>query len=156
VRIRTLPRAADILADPNKYDPRNKETADHSLPYVIAAALVDREVKPKHFAEGKILDPLIRSQLRKVEIISDSDIEKDFPEKQRTVVEILTGDGLRLVRHLDYPKGDWRNPLSDAELEQKFQTLAAETLAKPECNRVIDTVWKLDRLDTVASLTALI
>jgi 2-methylcitrate dehydratase len=156
VCIRTLPRAADILADPSKYDPHNKETADHSLPYVIAVALVDREVKPRHFTEERILDPLVRSQLQKVVVLGDDDIEKDFPQKQRTVVEILTADGRRLVRHLDYPKGDWRNPLSDAELEQKFQTLAGETLAKPKCNQVIETVWRLDSLDTVGLLTALI
>jgi 2-methylcitrate dehydratase len=49
VHIRSLARAADILADPSKYDPRSKETADHSLPYVIAAAIVHRQVTPRQF-----------------------------------------------------------------------------------------------------------
>ena len=38
VHIRTTARGADILSDPSKYDPQTKETADHSLPYVVAAA----------------------------------------------------------------------------------------------------------------------
>ncbi len=43
VRIETIARAADILSDPAKYDPRTKEAADHSLPYCIAAAIARRQ-----------------------------------------------------------------------------------------------------------------
>ncbi len=57
VHIRSLARAADILSDPSKYDPRTKETADHSLPYVIAAAIADRQVTPAQFTDAKIMDP---------------------------------------------------------------------------------------------------
>src|SRR5581483_3568074 len=53
IQIRSLARAADILSDPSKYDPHTKETADHSLPYVIAAALVDRQVTPVQFTMEK-------------------------------------------------------------------------------------------------------
>src|SRR5438045_1130499 len=54
IRIQSLARAADILSDPSKYDPHTKETADHSLPYLIAAALVDRQVTPLQFTPEKI------------------------------------------------------------------------------------------------------
>src|SRR5215467_9947916 len=66
IQIRSLASAADILSDPSKYDPRSKETADHSLPYVIAAAIVDRQVTPVQFTMEKILDANIRAQLHKV------------------------------------------------------------------------------------------
>ncbi|OFV80121.1 MAG: 2-methylcitrate dehydratase, partial [Acidobacteria bacterium RBG_13_68_16] len=106
VHIRSLARAADILADPSKYDPRSKETADHSLPYVIAAAIVDRQVTPQQFTEAKINDPAIRAQLRKVEVVADAEIEKVFPVLQRVVVTIHTAGGQQFTRQLDYPKGD--------------------------------------------------
>src|SRR5574337_1509273 len=61
VQVRSLARAADILSDPSKYDPHTKETADHSLPYVIAAAIVDRQVTPLQFTKAKIMDPVIRA-----------------------------------------------------------------------------------------------
>src|SRR5271166_6503781 len=79
IQIRSLARAADILSDPSKYDPHTKETADHSLPYVIAAALVDRQVTPAQFEMKKIMDPTIRAQLKKVEVVADPQIEKVFP-----------------------------------------------------------------------------
>ncbi len=93
IQIRSLARAADILADPSKYDPRTKETADHSLPYVIAAALVDRQVTPVQFTMEKIMDPKIREQLKKVEVVADPEIEKVFPALQRVIVHINTRDG---------------------------------------------------------------
>src|SRR5690349_9118917 len=88
VHIRSLARAADILADPSKYDPHTKETADHSLPYVIAAAIADRQVTPLQFTDAKINDPTIRAQLKKVEVVADPEIEKVFPALQRVIVNL--------------------------------------------------------------------
>jgi 2-methylcitrate dehydratase len=148
IRVWSLARAADILADPSKYDPRSKETADHSLPYVIAAALVDRQVTPLQFTPEKIMDPTIRAQLRKIEVVADPEIEKVFPALQRVKVSIHTTDGREFTRQLDYPKGDARNPLTDREVEEKFEALAEPVLSKAA--RVIDAVWSLEKLDSVS------
>src|SRR5579864_2268791 len=115
IHVRSLARAADILADPSKYDPHSKETADHSLPYVIAAALVDRQVTPLQFTPEKIMSPEIRAQLRKVEVVADPQIEKVFPALQRVIVNIQATDGRSFKKQVDYPKGDPRNRLTDAE-----------------------------------------
>lgn len=152
VHIRSLARAADILADPSKYDPRSKETADHSLPYVIAAAIVDRQVTPQQFTDAKIDDPAIRAQLRKVEVVADPEIEKVFPALQRVIVTIFTSDGRQLTRQLDYPKGDPRNPLSDREIEEKFDALAKPVLSAAARAKVKDAVWNLEKLATVTDL----
>jgi 2-methylcitrate dehydratase len=152
VHIRSLARAADILADPSKYDPRSKETADHSLPYVIAAAIVDRQVTPQQFTQAKINDPKIRAQLRKVEVVADPEIEKVFPALQRVIVTIFTSDGREFSRQLDYPKGDPRNPLSDREIEEKFDALAGPVLTAAGRAKVKDAVWNLEKLSTVTDL----
>ena len=152
IHIRSLARAADILADPSKYDPRTKETADHSLPYVIAAALVDRQVTPLQFVPEKIMDPTIRAQLKKIEVVADPEIEKVFPALQRAIVTISTRDGHDFTCQLDYPKGDPHNPLSDHEVEEKFEALAEPVLSKAARRRVIDTVWGLEKLGSVSEL----
>ncbi len=156
VHIRSLARAADILADASKYDPRSKETADHSLPYVIAAALVDRQVTPQQFTPQKISDPRIRAQLKKVEVVADAEIEKLFPALQRVIVTIHTADGRALQRQLDYPKGDPRNPLSDREVEEKFEALAGPLLSQAARRKAMDAVWKLDKLESVGALMLLL
>ena len=152
VRIRSLARAADILADPSKYDPRSKETADHSLPYVIAAAIAERQVTPAQFTEEKINDPTIRAQLRKVEVVADPEIEKLFPTLQRVHVTISTTDGRQFEKQVDYPKGDPRNPLSDQEVEEKFDALAGPVLPGAARAKVKEMVWNLGRLDSIAEL----
>jgi 2-methylcitrate dehydratase len=156
VHIRALQRAADILADPSKYDPRTKETADHSLPYVIAAAIVDRNVTPAQFTAAKIADPVIREQLPKVKVVADPAVEKLFPALQRVIVKITTCDGRSFEKQLDYPKGDPRNPLTDEEIEEKFDALAEGVISKEQQRRVKDVVWHLEKLASVSKLMALL
>jgi len=155
IQIRSLARAADILSDPSKYDPRSKETADHSLPYVIAAALVDRQVTPTQFTMQKIMDPKIREQLQKIEVVADPEIERVFPALQRVIVHIHTRDGRSFSKQLDYPKGDPRNPLTDSEIEEKFGALAEGVLSGPAQNRVKEAIWGLEHVDSVSELMAL-
>src|SRR6266480_5455937 len=155
VQIRSLARAADILSDPSKYDPHTKETADHSLPYVIAAAIVDRQVTPAQFEMKKIMDPAIRAQLKKVEVVADPEIEKVYPALQRVVVNITTIEGRTFTQQLDYPKGDPRNPLTDAEVEEKFAALADGVLSAGAQKKLIDTIWSLEKVGSVSKLMAL-
>jgi len=156
IQIRSLARAADILSDPSKYDPRTKETADHSLPYVIAAALAERQVTPVQFTMEKIMDSKIRAQLKKVEVVADPEIERVFPALQRVIVNITTGDGSSYSKQLDYPKGDPRNPLSDAEIEEKFAALAEGVLSAKAQKKLKDAIWNLEKMGSVSKLMALI
>jgi 2-methylcitrate dehydratase len=155
VHIRSLARAADILADPSKYDPRSKETADHSLPYVIAAAIADRQVTPLQFTDEKIMDPMIRAQLNKVEVVADPEIEALFPDLQRVIVTVHTTDGREFTKQIDYPKGDPRNPLTDAEVEEKFDALAEPVLSSERRKQLKEATWKMEQLDSIGELMKL-
>lgn len=154
VTIYSLARAADILADPSKYDPRSKETADHSLPYCIAAAIAHREVTPRQFTDEAIADPLLRAQLKKVEVIADPEIERVFPDLQRARVEVATTDGRTLSRQLDFPKGDPRNPLRDDEIAAKFTALASAIASQEEIERIGAAIGDADHSESVRSLMA--
>jgi 2-methylcitrate dehydratase len=155
IQIRSLARAADILSDPSKYDPHTKETADHSLPYVIAAALAERQVTPVQFTMEKIMDPVIRAQLKKVEVVADPEIEKVFPALQRVIVNITATDGSVYSKQLDYPKGDPRNPLTDAEIEEKFSALAEGVLSPAAQKKLKEAIWNLEKVGSVSKLMAL-
>jgi len=154
VTIYSLARAADILADPSKYDPRTKETADHSLPYVIASAVAERQVTPLQFTGAKIMDPTIRAQLNKVKVIADPAIEAVFPALQRVRVVIRTTDGRELEKQLDYPKGDPRNPLTDAEITGKFKALAAGIAGRGDIERMQAAINRTETYDNVRELMA--
>jgi 2-methylcitrate dehydratase len=152
VTIRSLARAADILADPSKYDPRSKETADHSLPYCVAAAIVDRQVAPAQFQPQRIMDPVIRAQLSKVRVIADPGIEAVFPALQRTHVTIETTSGTQLTRQLDYPRGNPHHPLTDTQVAEKFAALAEPVLSNAAAAKLQQAVWSLDSMASVRGL----
>jgi 2-methylcitrate dehydratase len=155
IYVRTTARGADILSDPSKYDPHTKETADHSLPYVIAAAVAERQVTPLQFTMNKIMDPTIRAQLKKVIVVADSEIEKVFPALQRVIVKITTTDGRSFEKQLDFPKGDPRNPLTDREIEEKFEALADPVMTKAAQQRLKDAIWNLENCSSVRGLMKL-
>jgi 2-methylcitrate dehydratase len=156
VHIRTTARGADILSDPSKYDPRTKETADHSLPYVVAAAIADRQVTPLQFTPAKINDVTIRAQLNKIVVVADPEIEKVFPALQRVVVKITTASGREFEKQLDFPKGDPRNPLSDAEIEEKFAALANAVMSRSAQGILKDAVWNLEKVPSISALMELL
>jgi 2-methylcitrate dehydratase len=156
VHVRTTARGADILSDPSKYDPHTKETADHSLPYVIAAAIAERQVTPLQFEMHKIMDPLIREQLHKIVVVADAEIEKVFPELQRVIVKITTTDGRSFEKQLDFPKGDPRNPLTDQEVEEKFEALSGPLFSKAARQRIIEATWNLENFDSVTQYMQLL
>jgi 2-methylcitrate dehydratase len=58
-------------ADPPKWDPKNRETADHSMPYVIAVALIDGDVYLDSFAPKRIGDPEVRRLMEKITVGPD-------------------------------------------------------------------------------------
>jgi len=155
VHIRTTARGADILSDPSKYDPHTKETADHSLPYVIAAAIAERQVTPLQFTMEKIMDPAIRAQLNKIVVVADPEIENVFPALQRVIATITTTDGRELSKQLDYPKGDPRNPLTDKEVEEKFEALAGPVMTAAARRKAISAIWALEKQASVTELMRL-
>jgi len=155
VLIESIARAADILSDPAKYDPQAKESADHSLPYCIAAALAEGRVTPLEFSEQKLWDPRLRAQMRKVKVVANAEFEAAFPARQCARVTITTTDGRRLTHQVDVPKGDPRDPMTPADLDVKFNALAEPLLSAARRTELRDAIFALDTLDDLAPLMAL-
>jgi 2-methylcitrate dehydratase len=155
VHIESIARAADILSDPSKYEPDSKETADHSLPYCIAAALADLKVTPQQFTEEKLHDPRLRSQLRKVKVTANAEFEKLFPAKQSTRVTITTTAGEKHTKRVDVPKGDPRDPMTPEELQIKFDALAEPVMSAKRRTQLRDAVFGLEKLGQIGDLMAL-
>ena len=156
VKIRTVARAADILSDPSKYDPRTRETADHSLPYCIAATIVDGTVTPESFKESKIMDPLVRSYLNKIEVVAEPAYEKTFPALKRAGVELITMDDQSYSIEVDYPLGDYREPMDDDTLFAKFDSMVVPQTGKEKRNQIVETVQNLEQLTDVSELMTLL
>lgn len=153
VLVTSIARAVEILADPSKYHITSKETADHSLPYCLAAAIADREVTPRQFQGDKLTDPRILHLVPKVKAQTSEEFERLFPTRQPCRVEIRTRSGQHLACRVDYPKGDPRDPLTDVQLRQKFSALAEGVLTSERQEGLIKLI---DHLESVESISTLI
>lgn len=131
VRLTTIARACDILFDPHKYRPDSRETADHSLPYCVAACLVDHKITTQSFSDEKLKDPRIWEVIDRIKGEASVEFEEMFPAKQPSRVVVTTKDGRRFEEYLEYPKGDPREPMTMEDLENKFNGLSAK-LISPE------------------------
>lgn len=146
VTVTTIARACDILFDPHKYSPESRETADHSLPYCIAAAIVDKKITTQSFTDEKINDPRIRQVIDKIKGKASEEFEKMFPEKQPSEVVVKTRDGKEYSAYLEYPKGDPREPMTDQDLEDKFKALSDNILSAGRQNEIRSAVYDCESL----------
>ncbi|MFV1948399.1 MAG: MmgE/PrpD family protein, partial [Anaerolineales bacterium] len=146
ILVETTVRGADILSDPSKYKPTTKETADHSLPYVIAAAVADGNVLPDSFSDEKLKDPRIWDLLGKIKVVADPEIDALFPGVKRTRVTITDKNGKSLTAQVDHAKGSPQNPMSDEEIISKFRANSTGVLNQAGQDKVIDLTWRFDEL----------
>ncbi len=156
VTITTIARACDILFDQHKYHPESRETADHSLPYCIAAAIVDKKITTQSFSEEKLNDPRIREVIMKIKGEASIEFEKMFPAKQPSKVVIKTKEGNEYSEYLEYPKGDPREPMTLEDLENKFNALSANLLSADRQNKIKDIIFNCDTLSTKELMKELI
>lgn len=141
VVVTTIARACDILFDPHKYEPTTRETADHSLPYCLARAILDREITPRTFETERIRDPRLKSIIHRIKGEASTEFEKLFPAKQPSRVTITTKDGALYSAYLEYPKGDPREPMTDDELRTKFTSLVHDRLTPDAVKRLEQMVY---------------
>ncbi len=146
VTLTTLAQAYDILFDPHKYRPESRETADHSLPYCIAAALVDHKVTTQSFSDKKLKDPRIWEVIDKIKGEPSQDFEKMFPAKQPSKVVVKTKNGKEFSEYLEYPKGDPREPMTMEDLDNKFEGLVGKLLTKARQKEVKEAIFSSELL----------
>ena len=144
VTLTTLAQAYDILFDPHKYRPESRETADHSLPYCVAAALVDHKVTTQSFSDEKLKDPRIWEVIDRIKGEPSIEFEKMFPAKQPSKVVIRTKDGREFSEYLEYPKGDPREPMTMEDLDNKFEALSSQLLVAGRRKEIKDAIFNAE------------
>ncbi len=148
VRIGTYAFAYEVVGSgAAKWRPGTRESADHSMPYVVAATLVDGKFDTAAFDDVHLRDPRIVEVMDRIEIHEDPELTKRVPAHMPCRMTIETRAGETLVAEIDYPRGHWRNPMSDAELEAKFIGLATPLISAASAQRAISALWQLDRID---------
>jgi 2-methylcitrate dehydratase len=153
VTIESHDAAVDIIgSELEKWKPETRETADHSLPYITAIALIDGEVTSKQFERERFADPKVWKFLEKVKVERNAQLSAMYPGAVANIVHVDLSDGKRLTKRVDYPPGHARNPLKDTEVEGKFFALVTPVLGEKRARAIVDLVWKLDEAKNVNGL----
>lgn len=137
------------------WNPQGRETADHSIPYVVSAALMDGTVTPRQFNEAHIWSPELRKLLAKVEVVENPDFTKIYhrlPVEHHTRVTVTMADGERIVGESGGAKGDLSNPKSDAEISAKFRDMAEESLGVKRVDALLERLWSVENMADVAEI----
>jgi 2-methylcitrate dehydratase len=138
-----------------KWNPKTRETADHSLPYLIALALVDGEITLGSFTDEKISDPKLRPIMQKINVIESSEMTLEHSgelPKWPSIIEIVLKSGKRIRQHSGIPKGHPLNPLNNTELKDKFMGLSCRSLSENKATNLFERIIQLDKLNDINEL----
>jgi 2-methylcitrate dehydratase len=157
VRIQTLQTAVNIMAgDAEKWHPSNRETADHSMPYTAAVALMYGAVEPRHFSSEYWQDPRLMELVQKVKVSVSEEANRRAPEAMLSTVEIVTSRGEHLKAEVPYHRGHYKNPMSDQEIEAKFRALAEDWLTSRQTNALLDRLWSLEQVQDIGEVIRMV
>lgn len=153
VHIRTFDNGYHMMAsDPTRWRPDTRETADHSIPYVVACALHFGCVKPDHFGEETRSHAGLLELMQKIEVVKDPECQAAWPDAILNIVEVETLDGRKHIARVPYYTGHFKQPMSDAELENKFRGLTRALLTKRQQERALEMLWRLEEIDDLTRL----
>lgn len=157
--IHTFAEAAGILADETKWSTDlTRESADHSIPYTTAIAILYGDVTPDHYRATYRNDPTVHALMERVGVEESKDLTEfveDNPDATPTIVEIVA-DGQRYETRLDHAPGHARNPFSRDRLEAKLTEQAAGLLTDDQVDSLVELcndLGTLNRVDPIVDAT---
>ena len=130
-------------------------SAQFSIPHVVAACILDGALGPAQLTERRIVDPAIIALRKKVTVKNDDELNKMYPDKTASRVEILLKNGERLVKTVDIPKGDPRDPMEAEDIAQKVKFFAGGR-DQNKVNQIIDAILNLEKANNINELVSLI
>lgn len=153
IYIKSFEAAVSIIgSEPEKLRPTSRETADHSMFYCCAAALIDGDVTLATFDEHRLTDAKLLDLIDRTKIVEDVEINKGYPKGIPNDITITCADGTKVNKRVDFPRGHAGNPMTDDEVVAKFKRMAHGVITDATAQRILDQAWKLDAMSDVTPL----
>ena len=133
----------EIGGEQEKWDPKTRETADHSLPYIFCRALLDGPITVASFDEVLVQDPSIRPLLNKIVVTVDPEIERRMPETMMVRVVVRLANGISHEVENINPPGHPANPMTDEDIAQKFRAQSVPVIGEERSYKVVNAWNKL-------------
>jgi 2-methylcitrate dehydratase len=139
-------------SEPEKWSPKTRETADHSLPYITARAMFDGTITNDSFAPHKFSDPAVLAFMQKIKVAEDPVLTARAGGAVPTRVTATLADGRKISREVDHAPGFAERPMSRADVETKFRGNVGKHWSKTRTHDVLKALWALDQSKSLALL----
>ncbi len=139
------------------HQPKNELQAKFSMEFCMAILLLDRKGGLEQFTDEVVNRPDVQAMIARVSFGVHPQAEAAGFDKMTTIIEVELDDGKVLETQADFGKGSPANPMSDAELSEKFRECAAwGRLDKARAEEILKLAWKIEELNDVNELTRLL
>jgi 2-methylcitrate dehydratase len=138
-------------SEAEKWSPKTRETADHSLPYITARAMFDGDITNASFAPELFGDPRILAFMQKIKVSEDPSLTARVGGAPTRVTAILA-DGQRISREVDYAPGFAERPMNRSEVERKFRGNVGQRWPRERTDAILQALWELDQTDDLSRL----
>jgi len=156
VEVGTFAYGLQVMAgDQAKWHPATRESADHSIPYVVASALVRGDLNVEHFSSEALSDPAIARVLECLTVHVDPECAAAWPDDVMTKIRVTTSSGEVEEGVISAYRGHATNPMTDSEIEEKVAALAATRLSAGQMDRLFKAVWQLEEMPGIGAVLQL-
>jgi 2-methylcitrate dehydratase len=153
INLRVSHNAIIVMADsPDKWRPQSHETADHSIPYSTGIALMYGTVTDEYYEDPYLHDAKLLDLVNRVKCIHSDEADRVENEFNLCELELVLKSGQRKSVRVEYHRGHWKNPMTDAEMEEKFRLLAKRQLPAARIDALLRQLWALEELPKVGAL----
>ena len=134
----------------------NRDMPDICMQHLIAVMLIDKTVSFKTAHDkARMQDPAILAVRSKVQLIPDEELARLYPARV-SIVEVTLKDGVHFTQRIDAVRGSAENPMTHEELAAKASDLMTPFLGSEKCQRLIDTVFNIEKLTDIRTLSPLL
>src|SRR5437762_3016392 len=119
-------------------------------------ALLEGKIDNSTYSEKKFRDSNILDFLKRITVVEDKTLSSRYPEAVANRVTVKLSSGKVVSKQVDYHKGHPKNPMSDKEVEEKFERLTRKYLTKNQSRRILDTIWSLEKVNEVGKIVSLL
>lgn len=153
IEIATTPRGYQSAGkDPEKWTPKNRDTADHSLPYIAARAMIDGDLNNESYSPEKLHDPRILAFMRKITVREDSTLASPRGSAPPIRIVATLAGGQRITHQVEKMPGFAGQPMNRADIERKFRANIGDRWPKERTDGILNALWSLERLPDAHSL----
>ncbi len=156
VEVETQEAGYTILGkDREKWAPSTRETADHSMPYMVGMALLHGRVDNSTYSARYLSDRRVLSFMKRIKVMEDRSLTESYPAHVANRVTLRLRGGRTVTVQVDDPKGHPNNPMTQEEVDAKFRLLTKRFFDESQAREVADFAWSLEKRDRAASLAEL-